>query len=95
VKKVLITFAIAPLSWFLYGWAVSLMWAWFVVPVFALPELSIWQAAGLSMLVKLTTFEITGKEATTDSEYWARFVASLVFPMLMVASSWVIKTFLL
>ena len=36
------------------GWALSLMWAWFVVPLGA-PSLSAPHAAGLAILLKLVT----------------------------------------
>lgn len=29
------------------GWCASLLWQWYVVPVFALPPLDTWQATGL------------------------------------------------
>lgn len=35
------------------GWALSIMWEWFVVPVFSLPSLGIAQAIGLSCVITL------------------------------------------
>ncbi len=35
----------------LNGWVLSIMWAWFVVPVFDAPALSVAQAVGLSCIV--------------------------------------------
>lgn len=38
------------------GWALTKLWAWFVVPVFHLPVLSIVQGIGLTLVVGLATF---------------------------------------
>lgn len=35
----------------LHGWVLSTLWGWFVVPIFALPALGLWQAVGLSLFV--------------------------------------------
>ena len=38
------------------GLAISMMWAWFVVPLFALPALSIPQAFGLVLLARMVVW---------------------------------------
>jgi len=40
---------------FLSGLTVSILWSWFVVPIFALPSLTISQAAGLGILIAYMT----------------------------------------
>ncbi|MCP3017986.1 hypothetical protein [Cupriavidus basilensis] len=37
----------------LKGWALSVVWAWFIVPTFALPALTIPQAIGISIVAAL------------------------------------------
>ena len=46
------------------GWVLALGWAWFMVPTFALPALSIPAALGISGLLSFTTFQLirTGVE---------------------------------
>lgn len=43
--------AMLPLS-FYEGWALTYVWKWFFVPLFHLPELSIWNAAGVALVVR-------------------------------------------
>lgn len=78
------------------GWAASLMWAWFVVPVFDAPALSIAQAVGISCLVTLfrsnTSSRSSGKDsATVIAEMLA---VALVAPVVAVGFAWVVKLFL-
>jgi len=39
------------------GYALSVLWRWFVVPVFGLPELGIVSAIGISMVVHFLTYQ--------------------------------------
>lgn len=89
-----ITLGLVLLGWLLTGWSLSLLWAWFVVPVFALPAISIWQAAGLSMVVKTFTYVVPRGEQDPegDKAHWERVVASLLFPVLALGFGWVLKT---
>jgi len=41
-----------------YGYAMSVMWGWFVVPTFDVPELSIVAAIGIAMLIGYTTHRV-------------------------------------
>lgn len=44
---------IIALSALIRGFVISVMWGWFIVPVFGLPELSIVQAIGVAMVISL------------------------------------------
>lgn len=41
----------------LNGWALTILWGWFVVPIFGLPALSISSAIGLGLVVNLLTYQ--------------------------------------
>jgi hypothetical protein len=42
----------------LNGWALTLLWSWFVVPTFPdLPVLSLGQAIGLGMIISFLTYQ--------------------------------------
>ena len=43
----------------LFGWAACKLWAWFIVPVFGLPQLTLLAAVGVGLLVKLFTVDLT------------------------------------
>lgn len=52
----------------LNGWVLTKMWAWFIVPQFNLPSLTLWPAIGLSMTVSHLTFRQTNKDTRKFSE---------------------------
>jgi hypothetical protein len=39
------------------GWVISIMWRWFVAPVTGWPAISIWTAAGLSLLIGIVRYD--------------------------------------
>lgn len=67
IAKVFLSLLCAPISAFMRGWAISVLWGWFVVPL-GVPALSILSAIGLSFLVELLTFNSTRaiKDVQTD-----------------------------
>ena len=84
------------LSVIMNGWAISTLWAWFVVPIFALPTLGIAQAIGLSCLVGLFRQSSTNSDKakdTTDALATALGQA-LVTPVITVGLGWVIHLFM-
>lgn len=59
--------AIGLLSGVLSGYVLSVLWGWFISPVFGLPELSIMQALGLALIVTFLTGESSPKGEDTRS----------------------------
>lgn len=93
-------FAAIPLSivWGGYwsGLTLSLLWAWFVVPVFAVPVLSVLQAYGLALVVRAAR----GYQSQPKSEdgFGAAVAKAFILPPLVagllllagwVANSWI------
>lgn len=77
-----------------YGWAVSILWSWFVVTKFGLPAIDIWHAAGLMLLVsafrvKLKSHEEAGAKISGAS----KIAAVIVGPPMMVGFGWLLKYF--
>lgn len=78
------------------GLAVSVLWGWFVVPVFGLPALSIAQAYGLALLVGMLTHRGTKSDKDADgfamalgrAFIGAPFVAGLVLLVGYVVKMW-------
>lgn len=78
------------------GLAVLVLWAWFVVPVFGLPALSIAQAYGLALLVGLRTHRGAKADKETDgfamvlgrAFLGAPFIAGLVLLVGYVVKIW-------
>lgn len=74
------------------GWALSVLWGWFMVPVFELPIISLVQAIGISMTIGLLVSHTTD----TDSKEWTDIVGTYIgraiaYPILVVAIGWFVS----
>lgn len=77
----------------LSGWALSVMWAWYVVPVFELPVLGIKNAILLATLIGYFTPTELYKDAEnkTENQKILNGIAAILFkPIFYVAWFWVI-----
>lgn len=68
------------------------LWAWFVVPVVAVPALSLAQAIGLKIAVDYTTF--TYVPSNKDEAAWNQMVRPFVFMLVTWLAALVVKAFL-
>ena len=78
------------------GLALSILWDWFVVPLFDVVRLSIPQAIGLAMIVSFLTYR-SGATEKVQGKNWALLSAMLIaflHPVLVVAIAWVVTWFL-
>lgn len=77
---------------FAYGFVITKLWAWFIVPVFASAatvKLGIFQAAGIFMLVRFLTaenFKITSDE--NQKEKWTKAGVILLYPWITLLFGW-------
>lgn len=79
------------------GWALTVLWIWFIIPVFNLPTLSIIQAIGIGMVVTfLTRHSINKEEAAKDTgaAIWTAIVSAVIVPLLTVGIGYIISLFL-
>lgn len=60
-------FVILILNSLINGWALSLLWQWFIVPVFSAPVLSLGQAIGVAMVVSFLTYQYIDTQESTKS----------------------------
>jgi len=78
------------------GWALSIMWGWFIVPLFGLPGLSVPYAIGLSLTLNyLIANNDTGRnkdEDKTEAAIYATIVA-FVKPLFILLFGWVVLQF--
>lgn len=84
--------AVALVATVLHGWALALLWAWFVVPVFGLPTLTYLQAIGLALVFSM--FVTTKRSSETKQDTWEGAVASLLTPFLVVGMGWILTMFM-
>lgn len=82
----------------LNGWALSLMWAWFVIPVFSLPSISIGQAIGIGMIASFCTWQNAAQDEDKDEDALVRFfkgVFLIIFrPLITVGIAFIVKQFI-
>lgn len=77
------------------GFVVSIMWQWFVVPLFHLPELSIPYAVGLSILVGLLTYQQqpdVEKKSKTDKI--VKVLMPIFSPLITLFIAWIVHLFI-
>lgn len=88
------TVGVLGLTSVLRGYVLSILWAWFMVPIFHLPELTIVQAIGVSFVVSF--FTTTIKEEKVNAEKRKSFGAIMmevgIFLALSLFFGWVVKS---
>jgi hypothetical protein len=78
------------------GYALSVLWGWFMVPAFSLPPLSIGYAIGVAMVVSYLTQTIKLNNGDTD---WKKALVdgvavAAVRPAISLLLGWVVTLFL-
>lgn len=68
------------------AWAVAILWAWFVTPIFSLPAIGYWQAAGLVLFVSTLRANTITKGSNAHA-----FNSIILGPPVAVAFGWLIK----
>lgn len=81
-------------AYLLYGWALHLLWLWFVVPIFGLPVISIGQAIGISMIVSFLTEQYIPKPKETKNTVGADVIGFFLKPVVTVLIALLIKQFI-
>ena len=74
----------------LNGWALSILWLWFLVP-FGLPVLSIPQAIGIAMVVNYLTYQYI---KNNDKDWGTALVAALARPFVALGIGYIVTLFL-
>lgn len=75
----------------LRGFALSVLWGWFVAPVFGVPELGIAQSLGLAVLLGLFLPNAAKSEEKSTAAAWS---AILLGPLSAILIGWIITLFL-
>ena len=89
--------AIAPFTYILNGWALTILWRWFVVPTFGAPRLSIPVAIGISIITGFLTYR--APSPTKDNEEVAiknlnAALLSIVHPLICLGIGWIVTLFM-
>ena len=88
------TIIISTYSTLLSGWAITKLWAWFMVTTFGLPHLTIPAAIGLALMVGY--FQTLPKR--DDEKYWETLIKGVIIgtlkPLFYVGMGAIIKAWL-
>lgn len=79
----------------LRGWVLSILWAWFLVPM-GLPPISIPYAIGISLVFGMLAKDSYSKSDDDDTreDTIKRLVGIYVAPLLILFIGWIVKQFL-
>lgn len=101
VRYVVIAIAISVYGTALKGWAMVTLWAWFVIPTFGLPALTMPVAIGLGFLLHLFQYiDFNSIEQHQDKEpdlllkSVKTFMFATLFPLFSVGCGWLVKLFI-
>ncbi len=97
VGAVLAFAAWAVLYIFVYGWALSTLWLWFIVPVFAVPALPVVNAVGLSLFIaalNAPNMQDVASEDISSEELGQKMISALFRPLMVVGFAWVLTLFM-
>ena len=81
------------------GYVLRILWGWFIIPVFHLPNLSLAQAIGFSMVIGLLTHRssYTSTNEKSKEEKRKEFVQYLytliVYPLVTLGIGWIVHQF--
>lgn len=78
------------------GWVLTVLWGWFVVPVFKIPALSLPVAIGISGMIRLLTYTDTSdlQQKEQDSgERRGRLIGGLLSPWFLLLLGWIVHFF--
>lgn len=76
----------------LNGWALSVLWGWFIVPLFGLPVLSIPYAIGIALIAGMLKGHT--KDPDTDDDKAAVLAKIFLFPFIALFIGWIVKGFI-
>jgi hypothetical protein len=96
----LVALVISPALYVLNGWALSILWEWFIVPI-GLPPVSVPMAVGIAIVVGFLTKQTETKhcvdtrtkdEKITDAI--ASIVAMIAYPLVALGIGWIVRGFI-
>lgn len=91
LTKIIVTLFVIPVSIIYGGFVVSILWKWFIAPIFLLQHLTITQAIGLSLFI---TYFTINKETPSEASWEILISYMLMKPTIALASGWVVYMFL-
>ncbi len=82
-------FAALPLGSMLNGYVLSILWGWFMVPIFHFPVLHVAQAIGVSMVTHMLTHQDVPVDK--DRKWYMPLVLLFTYPAMALAIGWIVR----
>ena len=77
----------------LKGWVLSILWGWFVAPVFHLPQLSVVVAIGVSLALSYTINGMSARKSAPNNA-GEDVITLLIGPLFVLFIGWIIHQFM-
>jgi hypothetical protein len=91
----LVATILMPFEMLLKGWVFTILWAWFIYPVFDVPELLLLPAMGLSVVIGYISPKSDSKEFTGFSNVLGRYITSaFIMPFMYLGIGWIVTLFM-
>jgi hypothetical protein len=83
----------------LHGWVLTIMWGWFMVPVFHLPRLSLVPAIGIGLTIRFLIYHSTVSDPDDKGKSFGHQLGkatglAIFVPLLILVEGWVIHLFM-
>jgi len=80
------------------GYVLSVLWGWFIAPMFHLPQLSVVAAIGLMVIVSYLTWHVDMDKPPTKDSWGDKFgkdiCVAVMKPLFMLSFGWVVHFFM-
>ena len=98
IKTILITTLVYATGLIVYigqiafnGFVVMKLWQWLIIPTFDLPELNLWQAIGLSLMLLILSRSKTLLKEEYEQSVWVRLRFNLTENAILLGLGWIIS----
>jgi len=81
-----------------HGIALSVLWRWFIVPIFALPTLTMWQAYGIALTFSALSGHTEAEKSADGStpeviESVGKIIAiAVIHPAALLVIGWIVRS---
>lgn len=89
--KTLLQFVLLVLAGIWKGYVLTILWKWFISPIFGLPALSIPVALGVVLVAQMLTYNYVKGE---EKEQVELIIFWLVFPAVTLVYGWILTWFI-
>ena len=92
------TVALIVIGALMNGWALTLLWLWFIVPIFNAPTLSLVYAIGLSLVVGFMMSKMEKTKSDKKDSFMETFITAAVYtiftPLIYLFLGFLVKLFI-